>query len=278
MLDNIRAFVDKLLPGGVKTIAPQRATSPLTLRPDGTLAGAAKAAKAAGESRQQGLPEMEGLAKSPYGTPDDGASGTLFSAKKLTQEDVEEDGRRKAASSIQSKVDADYLAAVERGDMETAQRIVDEAFATSAIAELSRYFDFAQNHPIRKSDPKLAHHKAISSYVSAIRRLYDGLVKMSGNKPNGNILEIGRLAELSEDSFARGDIGKAIQYGEMALQKYHIDAYDSTWRTDYTSKLFSEIEPAIVRDDKGRVIPPSERFNPQNLDIRFSLAKDDSEG
>ena len=53
---------------------------------------AAKEAKMAGESRQQGLPGMEGLAKSPYGTPDDGANGTLFSAKKLTQDDLEDNG------------------------------------------------------------------------------------------------------------------------------------------------------------------------------------------
>ncbi|HON93614.1 MAG TPA: hypothetical protein PKZ07_18745, partial [Sedimentisphaerales bacterium] len=71
----------------------------------------------------------------------------------------------KANTPASTAQDAEYMAAVERGDTATAQRIVDEAFATSAIAELSRYFDFAQNHTIRKSDPKLAHNKAISSYV-----------------------------------------------------------------------------------------------------------------
>ncbi len=79
-------------------IADTDRPSPLTLRPDGKLAGAAKAAKAAGESRQQGLPEMEGLAKSPYGTPDDGASGTLFSAKKIEPDNAEGTGREREYS------------------------------------------------------------------------------------------------------------------------------------------------------------------------------------
>lgn len=58
---------------------------------------AAKEAKMAGESRQQGLPGMEGLAKSPYGTPDDGENGTLFSSKKIEQDSAGE-GRERAYS------------------------------------------------------------------------------------------------------------------------------------------------------------------------------------
>ena len=56
------------------------------------------AAKAAGESRQQGLPEMEGLAKSPYGTPDDGENGTLFSSKKIEPDNAEGTGREREYS------------------------------------------------------------------------------------------------------------------------------------------------------------------------------------
>jgi len=352
LLDNIRAFVDKLLPGSVKTIAPQRATSPLTLRPDGTLAGAAKTAKAAGESRQQGLPEMEGLAKSPYGTPDDGASGTLFSAKKLTQEDVEEDARRKAASSIQSTRDAEYLAAVERGDMETAQRIVDEAAKRAGYnvgpvwhgnkerkTEFERFTHFGTKNAAQQriqdigakgffvrafledgnyvaiSDTgsatpiDLAHElggldlalEAFRAYLQSLdeRQIADvssraGFIEQASideiieeakdrynrlNKKSSDITDImGDMREYIDRSAQENafDIVEKYAKNNGISGAFYKNLVEDRGSTSYIAFSPSQIKSAdaIVRDDAGRIIPPSERFQQDNPDIRFSMKPD----
>lgn len=89
-------LLERLAEGEIDAVEAMEALEAVEKRVGRTVARAeskaAKEAKMAGESRQQGLPGMEGLAKSPYGTPDDGANGTLFSAKKLTQEDLEDNG------------------------------------------------------------------------------------------------------------------------------------------------------------------------------------------
>jgi hypothetical protein len=312
--------------------------SPLTLRPDGTLAGAAKAAKAAGESRQQGLPEMEGLAKSPYGTPDDGASGTLFSAKKLTQEDVEEEARKKAASSIQSKVDAEYLAAVERGDMATAQRMVDEAakragytvgpifhhgqfdaaedpvpnvgkdgmhFGTEDAARQRAYGklvdDFIADGTVEYSDDFGAwfwSSQGIDSYDMVSETGFDSkedaqksleafASDQENNQADASDLGVFTRAYLragdaiavpdQKDSWAKA-VKDAKKQGVGSIKYKNL--FEDKGSTSYIVFSPSQIKSAdpVTRDDQGRVIPLSERFNPQSDDIRFSLAKDDSEG
>lgn len=60
---------------------------------------AAKESKMAA-SRASRAAYMEGLAKSPYGTPDDGENGTLFSSKKIEPDNAEGEGREREYSIL----------------------------------------------------------------------------------------------------------------------------------------------------------------------------------
>jgi len=294
---------------------------------------AAKEAKMAGESRQQGLPGMDGLAKSPYGTPDDGSSGTLFSAKKLTQEDVEEEARKKAWASIQSNGDSDYLAAVERGDMETAQRIVDEAAKKAGYvsrsfeptemvspSDLTPYHGLVTKKGYKENpyygDPA-ADRSKLASLVKAFRaNKYVGppVIALNEQALTGThrikaaeiagvdvpvykietdsaehekimeqIKDAGHYENIEDVLRENGYPEAADLFGEQARamfdQGVDADYYTGTRyvRSDTWPSSIKSADP-VTRDDAGRIIPPSERFNPQSDDIRFSLAKDDGEG
>lgn len=193
-------------------------------------------------------------------------------------------------SVITPQMDADYLAAVERGDMETAQRMVLEAAKlampnTKVLDEngnpkvvyhgtfhqgyvFNRGFfaedeDFARDYTLYgKQDER--------RLVSAFLNIENPRV-VDANYANYDSIDTGReitttdylVDETREDGIHDGLIVRNVD--ERSLDGNY-------WTDDYIPFSPSQIKSAdpVTYDDAGNVIPLSERFNPENEDIRFS--------
>ena len=194
-------------------------------------------------------------------------------------------------SVITPQMDADYLAAVERGDMETAQRMVIEAAKlampnTKVVDEngnpkvvyhgtfhqgyvFNRGFfaedeDFARDYTLYgKQDER--------RLVSAFLNIENPRV-VDANYANYDSIDTGReitttdylVDETREDGIHDGLIVRNVD--ERSLDGNY-------WTDDYIPFSPSQIKSAdpVTYDDAGNVIPLSERFNPENSDIRFSV-------
>lgn len=215
-------------------------------------------------------------------------------------------------------LDSDYMAAVNSGDMETAQRMVDEAAkaagytikayhgTTDDFTKFSRgeqgrnhdgylefgggfYFTPSENEArewVRrgrsgqsgKAEPKvMAVYLSPGSVINAdepIPRGAEALQNMGMSKAEANFVA-GRtyrfINYLAED---KGFNNTEIQ---DELKSLGYDAIDATYRGG-TSGQYVVFDPEQIKsadpvtyDDAGKPIPLSERFNPDNPDIRYSL-------
>jgi hypothetical protein len=239
------------------------------------------------------------------------------------------DGRLAAASATASKsataTDREYLAAVERGDMGAAQRIVDEAAkrAGYTVGPLMHgtpdkkgftQFNFDKSGQQGEwgavfftDNEKLADrfsHEQIESERSKYfvklgekGRIVRGYLKMdnpldlrSVDEEKAKILQ--RISE--DDRSYKWPIEGILRDAKAPnksliktylpntnlrkLADYGYDGYIAAISeidgggTEYAVISSAQIKSAdpIVRDDAGRIIPPSERFNPKNDDIRFA--------
>jgi hypothetical protein len=167
-----------------------------------------------------------------------------------------------AAAAIAPQQDADYLAAVERGDMETAQRIVDEVAKTALRKEstdsvFDRHKDFkmmgltleeiAQNpEALREEDQD--DYNSIMYWVSQIQQ---------GKTPT----------VVADNKGILWDGYHRLLASKIANSKF-INVFKSA-----ASKTTDEITKTIVRGGflgEGDIIPPSQRFQSTEADIRFA--------
>lgn len=168
------------------------------------------------------------------------------------------------------ETDAEYLAAVERGDMETAQRMVDEAAARAGYTikayhgtTAKRFNEFNKNSYF---SPDYDYAKQYSRVLQA-----DGT-----NEPKvySVYLKGGRTKDVPFSTVR--DVAYNI------LDKYKNDAMlirralFENGVPEYIVKNPSQIKSAdpVTYDDNGKVIPLSERFNKRNEDIRFSVEEE----
>ena len=182
-----------------------------------------------------------------------------------------------------SKDDTIYLSAVERGDMETAQRMVDEA--------AERAFN---NSKIRDEDGKLlmVYHGSeadftvfdktkgranmdiqgmffspweldASGYGSKVRRFYLNITNPA-NESTGYRALNRHKGENNAGIKAREDL-EQMGFDGVNNEDEEFIAFDS--------EQIKSADP-VTYDDNGNVIPLSERFNKNNSDIRYS--KDDT--
>jgi hypothetical protein len=208
--------------------------------------------------------------------------------------------------------DAEYMAAVEAGDMKKAQRMVDEA-ARAAIesnprnaVKLGRFLSKSEYESVREQIEELPREVFYVGNVEVIRN------------PTGDDIR----GMTNEERSARG--GRRSVDPDTRFTK---DNYGNTWRWKATGGMHSMIEPSISRregvevnqnngtpyhsdlvkdairsgeyipsstlseypnyadfvkpssadpvtyDDAGNVIPLSQRFNPADNRITFSLGK-----
>ena len=223
---------------------------------------------------------------------------------------AESDGKVNYSVSVEQdakKTDTDYHIAVEKGDTETAQRMVDEA-AKEFGYDLKLYhgtqdFGFTKfsteksidNFTIFTSESL----ETVESYskVKGIRRITD-----KGNGNQGNYALYGKSDNLLEIDAQGADwnhiptpnVVTDVMWQMMGEMKTHDIAQfakDNNYEgvkinnvvdggtkasnvvVYFDSTSLKSADP-ITYDDNGKVIPLSQRFNKTNDDIRFSLSAD----
>ena len=207
-------------------------------------------------------------------------------------------------SVITPQMDADYLAAVERGDMEAAQRMVNEAAKLAmpntkvvdengnlkVVYHVTRH-DFVEfNTNLAKSgryDTLTPKGIFTSENPEMLTMLGEKVMPLFANATNGitfkdrQELEEYLQGNGFEDSEERKDLitrfFKYMGYDMVELKDDYSDTQDihlpNTRIFLYPNQVKSA-EP-VTYDDNGNVIPLSERFNPEKSDIRFSARTDE---
>jgi hypothetical protein len=168
--------------------------------------------------------------------------------------------------------DAAYFAAVEAGDMETAQAMVDEAAKT-----------LIESFPASSNSNDVPNTGSIGSSLDdyqefGVRDVPLSLFSGMGKKAYYTAADHARVDRLMESIRAEG-----IQSPLIVVIDGHPDgtAYvlEGAHRLAAAEELRLPSLPAlvvydnsadpVVRDDDGNIIPPSQRFNPANEDIRY---------
>jgi hypothetical protein len=183
--------------------------------------------------------------------------------------------------------DAEYMAAVERGDMEAAQKMVDEA-AKKAGYNKGPVFHGTEEASFTEFDPSL---RGTGAGTNAAKKAFwfTSSKESAENYPRGKAARV--VTAFLKGNFATSDfsnvpswntylghtkrneaVQRAIRNGKDGVEfKEMADFGDRA--TVYAVFDPSQIKSAdpVTRDDQGNVIPLSQRFNPQTSDIRFSL-------
>ena len=216
-----------------------------------------------------------------------------------------------AAEEI-AKLDAEYMAAVERGDMETAQRMVDDAAKAAGYNVGPVYhgtrtdFNVPRTRGMSAFDERLANVRGDNDagmFFSNVRdtakdfaqrgrrgdhmltaseinndvwpegaRIVDAYLRLDNPKEFDGV---GDFISYRSENFNRiQDALREEGHDGIVLRDASYDASnpDETW---YIATDPSQIKSAdaITRDGAGDVIPPSERFNEDSDDIRFSIRR-----
>lgn len=187
------------------------------------------------------------------------------------------------------KRDQEYMEAVESGDMEAVQRMVNEAVKealpdTKVVDENGNPLVVYHNGEFGKDGNTVANGLM---HFGTIRAAED-----RGNDPSRTggdtkpyFLDIRKpIMTRDEVTTYGGNEWMLDAYGiseDLPIAQYQHEGHDGneyinvvedpgskSW-VAYSPNQIKSAEP-IVRDDSGNVIPLSERFNPKDLDIRFS--------
>jgi len=191
--------------------------------------------------------------------------------------------------------DKEYMQAVNEGDVKTAQRLVDE------VAKKAGYTIKAYHGTLAKDFTEFK-KSFIGSRFSFDEKGFFFIDRKSiaddyahsefDSKKKGRVLEtylkVKKPLYVDSQYALREGLGKVFRdddaigvwdnYNAFLLEEAETKNVDGIIIDDGMSKMIVVFDPnqiksseAITYDDKGRVIPLSERFNPSNNDIRFSL-------
>ncbi len=206
--------------------------------------------------------------------------------------------KKSSESGKRASMDADYMSAVNRGDMVTAQRMVDEAADRMMSDSILR-----EGKAINKGEEadgtliKMYHGsgaKGFYKFESNDGALGKGVyVTSNWDEAVGYALEKlgieqndnGYYEWNGEEYDGIGSIGEALE-NEGYVRGFYANVTDE--KDISTSSVYWEDVIALVRDttqlksadpvtydDEGNVIPLSERFNPKKSDIRYSMEEID---
>ena len=183
-------------------------------------------------------------------------------------------------SLITPEMDADYLSAVERGDMATAQQMVMEAAKLampntkivdengnplivkhSTNAQFTVFDRAKQNYGAVGTGFYFGNKRSVLSRENTVEVLLD--VK----KPL--VIDDMQREEMFEDNettqqsiIEKGYDGVVVNYADKHLEDFEIVVF--------APNQIKSADP-VTYDDNGNVIPLSERFNPEKEDIRYSI-------
>lgn len=189
--------------------------------------------------------------------------------------------------------DSDYLDAVNRGDMETAQKMVDEV-AKQAGYSVKAYHGTRSKFTTFDKSKIGQNYRGYSVggfYFTTDRRSAD---YYSGKWENGNYIEspqntisaflnLGNAKESTIDSDYFYNGAEWLDIDPYTRVEEPLETYDSVVVHHKNGDTIVVKNPeqiksadAVTYDDNGNVIPLSERFNTEDADIRYSDR--DSEG
>jgi hypothetical protein len=233
--------------------------------------------------------------------------------------------------AVTPEEDADYAAAVERGDMETARRMVDDA-AKNAGYTIKVYRGGGQKHNVFDTNrgagdtqfgpgayftdaqglaedwaKERAHTSDDNGYVGEYYIKANNLFSDDSTEFNteqwknverelknrgvsdrdlkrtrnwgfyGIAMALQSVGEIEKGSFTPFDWRNATNVNQILRDA----GYDGIEGPFYDSRQYVIFDPAqaksadpVTYDDQGEVIPLSERFNPENEDIRYSISGD----
>lgn len=175
---------------------------------------------------------------------------------------------------VQAK-DKAYLEAVARGDMATAQKMVDEAAKAAGVAKKDMrktLFSYEETQQITK--------KAIQ----AVRRMAEEIVSnMDESMPESERWENVSFRRNGMEFTTSGGDSYSIRIdwpnGTENLNNsvYQITETNTNGKTELLDSNLQPVEKKIpsdpvIYDDAGNVVLLSQRFNPASKDIRYSVA------
>ena len=203
--------------------------------------------------------------------------------------------------SLSPETDADYMSAVERGDTETAQRMVDEAAKNAGYtrklyhgtASKFNVFGFGRTGIFTTDNFDMA-----KTYGNNVMSLYgkEGAKVLhidAKESPHWSIEVSKDVLDFSEYPLMRGK--ERYSTNDISLiafrEGYDVVVIDNVYDnysaasgntenglgTDVVYKDPNQVKSseAITYDDNGNVIPLSQRFNTDNDDIRYSISNKD---
>lgn len=211
--------------------------------------------------------------------------------------------------SISPETDAEYMDAVTNGDMETAQRLVDEVAAEAGYG-VKAYHGTKDSFTVFKQGQKNQYDpgylgsgfyftsKKESAEYYASRKKGDGnetvmsvalklenpLVIKDESKPHLiavqealglHLTDFGDYLAPTKPWISKKITEEAKKQGYDGIVRY-VDFMDETFYVVFDSNQVKSIN-AITYDDNGNIIPLSERFNTDNEDIRYSMPSDENE-
>ena len=203
----------------------------------------------------------------------------------IHQEQSESNRSGDSQSSSENKqkysreLDTEYLSAVERGDMKTAQKMVDEAAknwgAISLQGDVSTVFYHGTNESFTEFRPEEM-SSVEGSYFFAENR-------MDAEAYGDNVYEVylsaRNLADYdnqpSEFYRLRDKRDQVAWLKERGYDGWYADMDSGGWGelSVFSPNQIKSADP-VTYDDDGNVIPLSERFNSEENDIRYSRELD----
>lgn len=167
---------------------------------------------------------------------------------------------------LERSSDEEYMAAVESGDMATAQKMVDEAAKAAGYTigtvyhgtnvEFNEFKSSADKGIYLTDDEQTA-----SDYA-------DLVVRYGGNKRI-----VRGFARIERDGWGRMNkpdmVGKRVSEQHSVLMREGYDGYSVQGMTVVFSPSQIKSADPVTHDDSGHVIPLSQRFNQSSNDIRY---------
>lgn len=200
---------------------------------------------------------------------------------------------------VTPEMDAEYMSAVENGDMETAERLVKEAakmaMPDTKIVDEDGYpmvvyhrtpneFTIFDPEKIGESTDAGAFGSGFYLSPADFGPLYGkNLMPLFVNLKNPLMLNDANAFETKEPFY-----GEDYLWGKEQAENFNAwvkeNGYDGVWyenngRDEIIAFESNQIKSAdaVTYDDNGNVIPLSERFNEEESDIRFRVANENQE-
>lgn len=205
--------------------------------------------------------------------PHKGMGKDCNDAYKAWKKDQGDEGLLFRSSAITPQMDADYLAAVERGDMETAQRMVLEA-AKLAMPNTKVVDEDGNPKMVWRASRygKRTDYTVFDTEKTGGRGFYFANKEAAekwygGENLRAFFLDITNPDTSNDFNVLQAETKYSPDNDGVIFAPKGMDDISFEAKAFYSSQIKSA-EP-VTYDDNGNVIPLSERFNPENEDIRY---------